>query len=101
MSIQTETKTHGTAVLTCQDHPKLRWRQTKYSLLGAARQFIGRGQLLFDGEEGGKPSAYLLNQTEAQVRAKGPEYESWYREHWTPECDCLEAALVFVRWAEE
>lgn len=99
MPTKAKTKTHGTATLACQDHPNYRWTQTKYSLPGTVSPYLGAGVLMFDGEEGGKPGS-CFNETEAQVKAKGASYERWYRTNWTPECDCLDAALVFVSWAD-
>lgn len=91
-------KTHGTAVLTCVNHPTLRWVQTKYSLPGVTRAFQGRGALSFKGEEDGKPAAPLVNLTVSQLYDESPEYQEWFVENYTPECDCPEHDLIFLRW---
>jgi hypothetical protein len=92
-------KTHGTATLSCANHPSYRWTHTKYSLPGTVREFIGRGVLMFDGEDGGKPAS-PFNLSEASLANADDGYRQHYLEHYTPECNCSMSDLRFVRWAD-
>lgn len=74
-------------ILTCPNHPTYRWT------------VVGR-HLLFNGEEGGKPSC-PFNMSEKTLAGHGPEYDAWYRERYTPECNCPGNELIHHSWTEE
>ena len=97
----TDTKTHGTAVLNCRNHPSYRWVQTKYSLPEVARQYMGSGVLIFRGDSEGKPAGGVVL-SEAQIAAlpADDERRTSYLQRYTPECDCPGSDLQFLHWAK-
>ena len=91
---------HGTAILTCRNHPSLRWTHTKYVLSGPS-PYMGRGVLMFEGELNGLPACPVDVLSESSLAQRSEEFQEWYRAAWVPECDCPVHDLEFVGWVPE
>jgi hypothetical protein len=95
------TRTHGTALLACKNHPHLRWRQTKYVLEGKVSAYMGRGVLMFDGDtETGKKAAPFSSLMESSLARREPDFQTWFRENFAVECDCSVSDLEFLGWVD-
>lgn len=85
-----------TVIMRCRNHPTYRWTKTKHG-----PGYIGAGVLMFDGEEGGKPSNPLFNVSESTLAQQPQAYQDHYREAYTPECDCPFSDLEVIAEVDE
>lgn len=89
MSTTTSVK-ESTWTFSCQEHPTYRWTKNK-----CGPGFIGRGVLMFHGELGGLPASIDVY-GEKRLSETPQEYQDWYRQRYTPECNCPMSMLQVV-----